>query len=128
MHFTGKQVSGAGICSYYECMDALLHIKRIMKQQVGRCVDEDDVAQDYLQRYTTDKVILLEHLLEKFGDTWEKATAPSRINMMTRATSNNEPWKHVQAVSEGRRYIGERKNRMTQLEHIRNHSATHPQC
>ena len=70
-------------------------------------------------------MVLLQHFLDIFGTTWGEVVATSNTNKLSKSASNNEPWKHVRAISEGRRHIGERKNRMTQLDHIRKHTNKH---
>ena len=78
---------------------------------------------DYLHKYKKDKEVLLNFFLERLESTWEEATKPSPVNRMSGKSSGNEPWKHVDAIALGKRHIGDRKNRMSTIEHIRKHTA-----
>ena len=120
----GKALKASAIQDYYSTYDASLHIKRVLTAHV-RLMNEEQEDKDYLQRYSADKVKLLAFFFEKFGHTWLEATRPSPVNRLTNRRSGNEPWKHVEAVSQGRRHIGAAINRMTWQEHVAKHSAKH---
>ena len=122
----GKSITASAIQGFYETYDAHAHIRRNLKDATSKHQSPKATNPDYLHKYANDKVALLSFFLERLGSTWEEATTPSPINRMTRKSSGNEPWKHVQAISEGRRHLGERKNRMTWLQHVRKHTAKHP--
>ena len=120
----GKAVTASAIQGFYASYDALCHMQRGIESHVKK---HDDTAldKDYLHKFHKDAEVLLAFYLERLGDTWEKATTPSLKNGLTNKSTGNKPWTHVQGISEGRRYIGAVKNRMTWLEHCRKHTKKH---
>lgn len=121
----GKPITAHAIQEFYGSYDAVSHIQRTFDVFTSKHKADNAPHSDYLHKYEKDKEILLSFFMERLGSTWTEATKPSRINRMTGKSSGNEPWKHVDAIGLGKRHIGERKNRMSSVEHIRKHTARH---
>ena len=124
-YMRGKMLKASTIRDYYATYDASAHIKRTLLAHVNKMNEEREDDTEYLKRYAHDLVSLLALFFEKFGDTWQAATRPTPINTLTNRRSGNEPWRHVQAIGEGRRHIGDAKNRMTWQQHCQKHTAVH---
>ena len=120
----GKQITGGAIKEYYRDYDAIAMVERSLKDSIRDSTDNDG-DKDYLDKYKYDKIALLELFMEKLGSTWEEACRPRATNGFNGRRTGNTPWKHVEAVSEGKRHIGERKNRMSWKDHVEHHSSKH---
>jgi hypothetical protein len=121
----GKNIKAVPIQEFYRTFDAGNHMERTALEHISK-FNDDWVDQDYMSTYKYDKVALLDFFLECLGGDWEEACRSTPKNKFTNGTTGNQPWRHVEAISEGKRHIGDKANRMTWQQHVQTHINAHP--